>query len=189
MAPASASCATGGGLLLPMRVSTTLQPERFKHWFLHMVGSDSSPEVVAASFAIGVAISFTPLIGLHWIIALLLAVILKLNKVDVLLGTLVVNPITLPPVAALAIPIGRLLLRARREAVAHLPWHEMFRRSFWTAAGPTMKAIGVQMAVGMFFLSVIVGAFTYVVLVNLIRRHRAKLAAALVTEGEREEAA
>jgi len=96
---------------------------------------------------------------------------------------------TLPPVAALAIPIGRLLLRARREAVAHLPWHEMFRRSFWTAAGPTMKAIGVQMAVGMFFLSVIVGALTYVVLVNLIRRHRAKLAAALVMEGEREEAA
>ena len=155
-----------------------------------MLGSDSPPETVAASFAIGVAISFTPLFGLHWLIALLLAFILKLNKVDVLLGTLVVNPLTLPPVAALAIPIGRFLLRARREAVAHLPWHEMFRRSFWTTAGPTMKAIGVQMAVGMFFLAVIAGALTYVILVNLIRRHRAKLAAAaLVTEAEREEAA
>jgi hypothetical protein len=154
-----------------------------------MLGSDSPPETVAASFAIGVAISFTPLFGLHWIIALLLAFILKLNKVDVLLGTLVVNPLTLPAVAAVAIPIGRILLRARREAVAHLPWHEMLRRSFWTAAGPTMKVVGVQMAVGMFFLSVIAGALTYVVLVNLIRRHRAKVAAALVTEGEREEAA
>ena len=154
-----------------------------------MLGSDSPPEVVAASFAIGVAISFTPLFGLHWIIALLLAFVLKLNKVDVLLGTLVVNPLTLPGVAAVALPIGRILLRARREAVAHLPWHEMFRRSFWTAAGPTMKAIGVQMAVGMFLLSVIFGALTYVVLVNLIRRHRAKLAAAFVTEAEREEAA
>ncbi|MDL2716195.1 MAG: DUF2062 domain-containing protein [Acidobacteriota bacterium] len=167
-----------------------MTPEGFKHRFLHMLGSDSPPETVAASFAIGVAISFTPLLGLHWIIALLLAFILKLNKVDVLLGTLVVNPITLPPVAAVAIPIGRLLLRARREAVAHLPWHEMFRRSFWTTAGPTMKAIGLQMAVGMFFISVIAGALTYVILVNLIRRHRAKLAAAaLVTASEREEAA
>ncbi|MGZ5430544.1 MAG: DUF2062 domain-containing protein, partial [Thermoanaerobaculia bacterium] len=72
-----------------------------------MLGSDSPPEVVAASFAIGVAISFTPLFGLHWIIALLLAVILRLNKVDVLLGTLVVNPLTFPAVAAVAIPIGR----------------------------------------------------------------------------------
>src|ERR1035441_11014959 len=110
MAPASASCATGGGLLLPMRVSTTLQPERFKHWFLHMVGSDSPPEVVAASFAIGVAISFTPLFGLHWIIALLLAFILRLNKVDVLLGTLVVNPLTIPAVAPAATPTDRKTL-------------------------------------------------------------------------------
>lgn len=172
-----------------MRVSTTLQPERFKHWFLHMVGSDSPPEVVAASFAIGVAISFTPLIGLHWIIALLLALILKLNKVDVLLGTLVVNPLTLPAVAAVAIPIGRLLLRARREAIAHLPWHEMFRRSFWTNAGPAMKAIGLQMAVGLFFLAVIVGSLTYVILVNLIRHSRAKVAAARGSRAEREEAA
>ncbi|MFI5121031.1 MAG: DUF2062 domain-containing protein [Thermoanaerobaculia bacterium] len=153
-----------------------MQPERFKHRFLQMLGRDSPPEVVAASFAIGVAISFTPLFGLHWIIALLLAVILRLNKVDVLLGTLVVNPLTLPAIAAAAIPIGRLLLRARREAIAHLPWHEMFRRSFWTAAGPTMKAIGLQMAVGLFFLAVTVGSLTYVILVNLIRHHRAKLA-------------
>jgi len=166
-----------------------LNPEKgFKNRFLRMLGSDSPPETVAASFAIGVAISFTPLFGLHWIIALLLAVILKLNKVDVLLGTLVVNPLTVPAVAAAAIPIGRLLMRARHEAIVHLPWREMFRRSFWTAAGPTMKAVGFQMAVGMLFLSVLAGALTYVVLVNLIRRHRANLAAALVTENEREKA-
>ncbi|HEX7614118.1 MAG TPA: DUF2062 domain-containing protein [Thermoanaerobaculia bacterium] len=185
---ASASCGAESARPFRTRASTTLRPEDFRHRFLHMLGSDSPPETVAASFAIGVAISFTPLFGLHWIIALLLAVILKLNKVDILLGTLVVNPLTLPGVAAVALPIGRLILRARREAVAHLPWREMFRRSFWTAAGPTMKAIGVQMAVGMLFLSVIVGALTYVVLANLIRRHRTKLAAARVTEREREEA-
>lgn len=142
-----------------------------------MLGSDSPPEVVAASYALGVAISFTPLFGLHWVIALLLAFILKLNKVDVLLGTLVVNPLTLPAVGAVAIPIGRYFLRARREAIAHLPWHEMFRRSFWTAAGPAMKAVGVQMAAGMFVLSILAGALTYIVLLRLIRRHRAKLAA------------
>lgn len=147
-----------------------------------MLGSDSPPEVVAASFAIGVAISFTPLFGLHWAIALILAVILRLNKVDILLGTLVVNPLTIPAVGAVAIPIGRFLLQARREAIAHLPWREMFRRSFWTTAGPTMRAIGVQMAVGMFALSLLAGAVTYVVLLQLIRRHRAKLAAKVVPD-------
>jgi len=100
-----------------------------------------------------------------------------------------VNPLTFPAVAAVAIPIGRLLLRARREAVAHLPWRELFRRSFWTSAGPTMKAIGLQMAVGSFLLAVMVGSLTYVVLVNLIRHHRAKLAAARETHSDRDEAA
>ncbi len=147
-----------------------------------MLGSDSPPEVVAASFAIGVAISFTPLFGLHWIIALVLAVLLKLNKVDVLLGTLAVNPLTLPAVGAVAIPVGRFFLRARREAISHLPWKEMFRRSFWTAAGPTMKALGVQMAVGMFALSLVAGALTYLVLLRLIRRHRARLAAKIAPD-------
>ena len=147
-----------------------------------MLGSDSSPEVVAASFAIGVAISFTPLLGLHWLIALALAFILRLNKVDILLGTLAVTPLTLPAVGALAIPIGRFFLQARREAIAHLPWKEMFRRSFWAAAGPTMKAIGVQMAVGMFALSLVAGALTYVVLLRLIRGHRARLAAKAVPD-------
>ena len=147
-----------------------------------MLGSDAPPEVVAASFALGVAISFTPLLGLHWIIALGLAVVLRLNKVDILLGTLVVNPLTLPAVGAVAIPIGRFFLQARREAIAHLPWREMFRRSFWTAAGPTMRAIGVQMAVGMFALSLVVGALTYVVLLSLIRRHRANVAARIAPD-------
>jgi uncharacterized protein (DUF2062 family) len=161
----------------------------FRHRFLHMLGSDSPPEIVAASFAIGVAISFTPLIGLHWVIALGLAFVLKLNKIDVLLGTLVVNPLTLPAVGALALPIGRFLLQARREAIAHLPWHDMFRRSFWTAAGPTMRAVGAQIAVGMFALSLVAGALTYVVLLRLIKRHRAKLAARAVPDvaGEGEE--
>jgi hypothetical protein len=53
----------------------------------------------------------------------------------------------------------------------------MFRRSFWTAAGPTMRAVGAQIAVGMFALALVAGALTYVVLVRLIRRHRAKVAA------------
>jgi len=146
----------------------------FRERFLHMMGSEASPETVAASFALGVAISFTPLIGLHWVMALVLAVVLKLNKIDVLLGTLVVNPLTLGPVSAVAIPLGRFLLHARREAIRALPWHEFFQRSFWREAGPKMRALGIQWGVGMFALSFLVGALVYVVLLRAIRAHRAR---------------
>ena len=150
----------------------------FRGRFLDMLGRDDPPELVAASFALGVTISFTPLIGFHWIIALALAVVLRLKKVDVLLGTLVVNPLTIGPIAAVALPIGRLVFRAEREALSHLPWKEFLNVSFWTHAGPRMRVIGLQWAAGMLVLSLLAGALTYVVLVNVIRARRARLAAA-----------
>jgi len=150
----------------------------FRGRFLDMLGRDDPPELVAASFALGVTISFTPLIGFHWIIALALAVVLKLKKVDVLLGTLVVNPLTIGPIAPVALPIGRLVFRAEREALSHLPWKEFLNVSFWTQAGPRMRVIGLQWAAGMLVLSLLAGALTYVVLVNVIRARRARLAAA-----------
>jgi uncharacterized protein (DUF2062 family) len=150
----------------------------FKVRFLEMLGRDDPPEKVAASFALGVTISFTPLIGFHWVIALALAFVLKLNKVDVLLGTLVVNPLTIGPITAVALPIGRLVFRAEREALSRLPWREFLSLSFWAHAGPRMRAVGLQWGAGMLVLGIFVGSLTYVVLVNVIRSHRARLAAA-----------
>ncbi len=145
-----------------------------------MVGRDDPPETVAASFALGVAISFTPLIGLHWVIALTLAFLLRLNKVDILLGTLVVNPLTLGPVSAIALPLGRIVLRARQEAIHDLPWGQFYRTSFWTGARPAMKMIGIQWGTGMFSLSILAGALTYVALLAWLKRRRARAAASAV---------
>jgi len=137
-----------------------------------MLGRHDEPERVAASFAIGVAIAFTPLIGLHIWIALFIAIVLKLNKLDVVLGTLVVNPLTLGPVSAAALPIGRLVVRARHEAVTHMPWAELLRPKAWLQASPAMKTIGLQWGVGMFTLSIVFGALTYLTLVRVLRNRR-----------------
>ena len=149
---------------------------RFRFQFLEMLGRHEEPERVAASFAIGVAIAFTPLIGLHFVMALVIAVLLRLNKLDVFLGTLVVNPLTLGPVSAAALPIGGLVVRARQEAVTHMPWGDLLRPSLWAQAGPAMKTIGIQWGIGMFTLSAVFGALTYLVLVRVIRSRRARLA-------------
>ena len=141
-----------------------------------MLGRHDEPEKVAASFAIGVAIAFTPLLGFHWIMALFVAILLKLNKLDVFLGTLVVNPLTLGPVSAVALPLGRLIVRARQEAVTHMPWGDLLRPSLWAQAAPAMRTIGIQWAIGMFALSVLFGALTYLVLVRVLRSRRARAA-------------
>jgi len=141
-----------------------------------MLGRHDAPEKVAASFAIGVAIAFTPLIGFHFLMAIVLALFLRLNKLDVVLGTLVVNPLTLGPVSAAALPVGRFLLRARREAVDYMPWGDVLRPEAWASAGPAMRTIGIHWAVGMFAFSILFGAATYLVLVRVLRRRRARAA-------------
>ena len=146
---------------------------RFRNGFLEMVGRHQEPERVAASFAIGVAIAFSPFVGFHFLLAIVLAVLLKLNKLDVVLGTLVVNPLTLGPVSAAALTAGRFLLRARHEAVAHLPWADLLRPKAWAQAGPAMKTSGLQWGVGMSAFSILFGSLTYLVLVRILRRRRA----------------
>lgn len=142
-----------------------------------MLGRDDAPELVAASFAVGVFVAFTPLLGLHLVMALGLAVLLKLKKVDVLLGTLLVNPLTLAPVGAVALWIGRLVLPARGGSHGSLPWRDLLSPSFWTQAGPRLRLAGLQWAIGMFVLSLVLGALTYVVLVNVLRARQARRAA------------
>lgn len=149
---------------------------RFRVQFLEMLGRHQEPEKVAASFAIGVAIAFTPLLGFHWIIAVLIAILLKLNKLDVVLGTLVVNPLTLGPASAVALPLGRFVLRARHEAVNHMPWADLLRPHTWAHAAPAMRSLGIQWGVGMFMLSILCGIVSYLVLVRILRYKRAKAA-------------
>jgi len=147
---------------------------RLRNGFLEMLGRHEEPEKVAASFAIGVAIAFSPFVGFHFLLAIVLALLLKLNKLDVVLGTLVVNPLTLGPVSAAALPVGRFILRARHEAVIHMPWAELLRPKAWAQAGPAMRTIGLQWGVGMFAFSILFGSLTYLVLVRVLRRRRAR---------------
>lgn len=149
---------------------------RFETQFLELLGRHQQPEKVAASFAIGVAIAFTPLIGFHLLMAIVIALLLRLNKLDVVLGTLVVNPLTLGPVSAAALPVGRFLVQARQEAVTHMPWGDLLRPTAWAQAGPAMRTIGIHWGIGMFTFSIVFGVLTYLVLVRVLRRRRDRAA-------------
>jgi len=75
-----------------------------------LLHESTSPTHSAASFATGVAISFSPFLGLHVLIALLAAFLFRLNKVEVILGTLVNNPWTVPFIYSSAFFLGNHLL-------------------------------------------------------------------------------
>ena len=70
---------------------------------LRMPGSAYS---LASGFACGVAVSFTPLIGFHLLLAFGVAYFLRGNMVTAFLGTLVGNPWTFPLIFVLLQAVG-----------------------------------------------------------------------------------
>lgn len=89
-----------------------------------------TPEKIGRGVWVGVFASFTPLFGLHIVIAVLLAKVLRGNMMAALIGTFFGNPLTLVPIGLAAIHTGYFLLGSRPEAGLIMALDESF-----TAAG------------------------------------------------------
>jgi uncharacterized protein len=91
---------------------------RFKLNVLRFIRMRESPDEIAKGFALGVFVGLTPTMGIQIPIAIVLAMLLKENKLAAALGVWVTNPLTAPFIYALEYEIGRVLLGMER---ARLP--------------------------------------------------------------------
>ncbi len=78
--------------------------------FLERLGrilhTDDTPPRAALAFALGVFIAWSPAFGFHVLIALGLAMILRLNRVAILAGTFINNPWTFVPIYSVSAWVG-----------------------------------------------------------------------------------
>lgn len=82
----------------------------FRYYGLRIYRLNDPPYAVAAGLASGVAVSFTPFIGFHVIISLILARLLNGSMLAALIGTLFGNPWTLPLIWYITYKFGMLIL-------------------------------------------------------------------------------
>ena len=68
-----------------------------------------TPHAIAAGFTSGIVVSFTPLLGLHVILACIIAWALRGNILAALAGTIAGNPLTFPIIWTLIYQIGTKL--------------------------------------------------------------------------------
>lgn len=68
------------------------------------------PDRIARGIFAGVCVSFTPLFGLHFFVAVLIAKVMRGNIMAALLSTFFGNPITFVPIATLSLNTGYYLL-------------------------------------------------------------------------------
>ncbi len=78
------------------------------------------PWKIALTFSIGVFIGMSPLIGFHTVIALILAIMFRLNKIVILMATYLTNPWTIVPVYTFSTFIGAKVLH--REIRINIDW-------------------------------------------------------------------
>ena len=98
---------------------------------LDLMGRQESPERVAAAVALGVGIGLSPFIGFHFLLAIVLASLFRLSRLDTVLGSLVGNPWTLPPFFAVGYRVGRALLGYSTTRVPPLQWERILHQDFW----------------------------------------------------------
>jgi len=159
---------------------------------LDLMGRAQTPERVAAAVALGVGVGLSPFIGFHFILAVVLAFVFRLNKLDTVLGSFAGNPWTLPPLYALGFRLGRWVLGYSAAAVPALKWHRVLHADFWVAfRGPSVGPRLASFLIGTTILAIVAGVATYVAgraLLKLYHRRYPRIAARAARRRERAEA-
>ncbi len=138
-----------------------------------MLTLDDTPERIALAFAIGVFFAFSPLLGLHTFLGLLVAFLFGLNRAAVLVGVFINNPWTLVPIYSTATYVGGLLIGF--PATAPMPqfgWKQLFHSTFWHQLSSQWILIK-PLLLGSSILSVLGALLSFLAVRHLIVKLRA----------------
>ena len=140
------------------RVSWSRSAQYFRKRVLRLSGS---PHAVALGVATGVAVAFTPLLGLHIVIAIVLAFLIGGNLLGAALGTAFANPLTLPFIWASTYRLGRAIVGGPLHFRHGGDVPTNFATKSLYAVWPVIK----PMLVGAVPLGLVAGAITYVIVI------------------------
>ncbi len=79
-----------------------------------------TPEKISRGIWAGVFVCFTPLFGLHFVCAAIIAKLMRGNILAAIMATFFGNPLTFPPIGYLSIKLGSWLLDLPQGREAHL---------------------------------------------------------------------
>lgn len=139
------------------------------------------PHVIALGFAVGVFAAFTPFIGLHFALALIIALFVGGNLIAAALGTFVGNPLTFPLIWVATYEIGTLLLglEGRDDVNLGTPaaglWSALKSPSVMlTEVWATLMPIIGPMVIGAIPLGLLFASVCYIVVRMLVSAYQKK---------------
>ncbi len=141
--------------------------------FRNLFNLDEPPERTALAFAVGTFIAFTPLLGLQMVIAGLLLLVWRLNKVAVFTGLFITNPWTFAPVIAASWGIGRLIVGSPRIELPPVTISALATSGFWQSLASQWQQL-LPYAIGAMILAVISSLIAYPLMLFALRAYRHK---------------
>ena len=153
---------------------------RVRAWLEQLLHTHDTPKRTAAAYALGVLLGFSPVLGLHTILGLVLAFGLRLNRVAVLLGVYSNLPWILLPYYTLATWLGAAILHidvppgvVERliDGLQNRSWSE-FRSAAVTLA-PFLRAFTLGSTIGAALLALVAYRVAFV-MITTHRKHVAR---------------
>jgi hypothetical protein len=138
---------------------------RLQYFYWRLLRLEGSPETLARGLACGVFAGLFPFFGSQTLLAILLAIIVRGNKILAAVGPWISNPFTSVPIYAFNFQVGKWLLRDNTKiAVNFESWQEVLELG---------SAILWPLFVGCVFMGLVCGIISYFLGLRLIRRIRA----------------
>ncbi len=154
---------------------------RLRVWLNQLLHTHDTPQRTAAAYAVGVFFGFSPFLGLHTVLGLIVAFSFNLNRVAVLLGVYSNLPWILPAYYTLATMLGATLLRYDLPPGLLANLRDSLSNDSWGQIGhlartltPLLWAFGLGSTIGAIALAVVAYRFALAMIVT----HRRRAAAA-----------
>ena len=138
----------------------------------HRIGRiPDTPFRIAAGFACGAAVSFTPFMGVHILVAIALAFVIRANMLAATVGTVVGNPWTFPIIWAVSFEVGNFIL----SRDTHLPLMalidvDLLLTDPWEAVEPVF----LPMLVGGFAIALVAWVLFYSIISVMVGAYQAR---------------
>jgi len=142
---------------------------RLRRTLEQLLRLEDTPHRIALAFGLGIVIAFSPLLGLHTVIALGIAFAFRLSRAAILIGCYVNNPWTIAPLYLAGTLVGCALLGVSTEGLATIEW-DRHGMAFYTDVLAHLRPYLWPFLVGNTILGLACGAASYFILRTVLTR-------------------
>ncbi|RMG06001.1 MAG: DUF2062 domain-containing protein, partial [Nitrospirae bacterium] len=123
---------------------------------------------VSLAFSLGLFIGISPFLGLHTVLALLLAHLLRLNKIVTLSGAYVTNPWTIVPIYTFSTWVGVKITGYEGVIISDINFRELTLGNI----ASLLRDLLVPFFIGTLFTAMVTAFVAYFMVLYLLRKFR-----------------